>query len=70
MRTEPEQQESIMQLETYGFAKRHGVLLVELNVEGAKMIYRSDASPEAIEELRRHLRIPCHLEKSKQRDFQ
>ena len=53
---------AILQQETYGFAKRHGVLLIELHDDDAKIVYRKNASPDAILELRRHLRIPCRLE--------
>lgn len=54
--------EAILQKETYSFAKRHGVLLIELHDDDAKIVYRKNASPEAVVELRRHLRVPCHLE--------
>ncbi len=53
----------------YSFAKRHGVLLVELNETFAKIMYKSSASPDAVVELRRHLQVPFRLEKVKDETF-
>src|SRR3990167_3783244 len=53
----------------YPFARRHGVLLVELNDAFAKIIYKTSTSPDAVIELRRHLRVPFRLEKVKDETF-
>jgi general secretion pathway protein E len=47
---------------SYGFAKRHGVLLTEVGADAAVVLVRPDARPAAVAELRRLVRRPLRLE--------
>jgi general secretion pathway protein E len=47
---------------SYGFAKRHGVLLTELGETDARVAMRPDARPGAVIELRRLVRRPLRVE--------
>jgi general secretion pathway protein E len=46
----------------YSFARHHGILLVNLNDQCARIAYRADTKPWVIDEVRRHLGIPVALE--------
>ena len=45
----------------FSFAKRHGVLIRELTSDGADAVYRADASPLSIAEVRRYMGVPLKL---------
>ncbi len=47
---------------SYGFAKRHGVLLGEVQESGAQVFIRHDARPAAVVEVRRLVRRPLRVE--------
>ncbi|MDD4928339.1 MAG: type II secretion system ATPase GspE [Gallionella sp.] len=44
----------------YSFAKNHGVLLIGLSPEGAKVCVRADAAAAVLAEVRRVLAVPLH----------
>lgn len=46
----------------YTFAKSQGVLVINIHDEFADVVYRTDASPFAIQELRRRMQKPLHLQ--------
>jgi len=53
----------------FAFAKRHGVLVREI-VEGrAHCVFRAGASPLAVAEVRRFLRLPVTIERASDEDF-
>jgi len=47
---------------SFGFAKRHGVLVTEINHDHARVICRPNVRPASLAELRRSLRLPLKLE--------
>jgi general secretion pathway protein E len=49
-------------LESYGYAKRNGVLIFEIQQDCIYLVYRSDCNPDAIIEFRRHMKLRIHLE--------
>jgi len=53
----------------FSFAKRHGVLLEGLEQGQARLVYREDASPEALLEARRALDLPLTLRQVSQEEF-
>ncbi|MGD8309922.1 MAG: type II secretion system ATPase GspE [Chromatiales bacterium] len=59
---ETTQEPGIPHRPSYGFAKRHGVLLTEVGADAAVVLVRPDARPSAVAELRRLVRRPLRLE--------
>ena len=53
----------------FSFAKRHGVLLRELNADGGIAVYRQGASPLSLAEVRRFAGVPLKLERVSVEDF-
>lgn len=53
----------------YGFAKSQGVLIVEITDDHVNAVYKSDASPSAIYELRRTTKKPLHLKVVNDEEF-
>lgn len=51
-----------MPLESYRFAKEHGILIIENSDTVAKVICRPSPNPQALVELRRTLNVPFELE--------
>lgn len=49
-------------LATYSYAKRHGVLIVDMQNDHVKVVHTADCSPYAITELHRYLSLPLQLE--------
>ena len=47
----------------FAFAKRHGVLIREINSDGGDAIYRDDASPLSLAEARRFAGVPLSLQR-------
>jgi len=56
-------------LESYGFAKRHGILIVDVQEDYVKAIYHGKCTPQAIIELRRFLDLPLQLEEVTPEEF-
>ncbi|MEZ5500012.1 MAG: type II secretion system ATPase GspE [Steroidobacteraceae bacterium] len=54
---------------SFAFAKRHGVVVKKITDGVAECAYRSGATPAALSELRRVVRIPVKLEKLSAEDF-
>jgi general secretion pathway protein E len=48
---------------SFAYAKRHGVLVREINGGNARCAYRAGASPLALAEVRRFLRLPLKIER-------
>jgi general secretion pathway protein E len=59
----------IEKIETYSYAKQHGILIVDAQEDYIKAVYRPDCSPQAIMELRRFVGLAFHPEKVSADDF-
>ncbi len=55
---------------SYGFARRHGVLVTEIDDTEAHAVYRPDATPASIAEIRRHVRRRLRLETVSAEEFE
>lgn len=56
---------------SYGFARRRGVALTGVDANGvAQVVYRRDASPQALAELRRHVDRPLDLQALSAAEFE
>jgi general secretion pathway protein E len=56
-------------LPSFAFAKRHGVLVAEVNDDFAKVILSPSADPQALVELKRLLKRPLRFERADQAGF-
>jgi general secretion pathway protein E len=54
---------------SFGFAKRHGVLVAEINDDHARVICRKNVRPASLTELRRSLKRPLRLEMADEASF-
>lgn len=54
---------------SYRYAKRHGVIITEINKERAKLITRSTVTPFALIEVRRFLELPFEIQTVKDEQF-
>lgn len=54
---------------SFAFARRHGVLLVQLEQSAAHIIHKPGVSLSALNELRRHFDVPLKLEPISNEDF-
>ncbi|MDM8546713.1 type II secretion system ATPase GspE [Candidatus Venteria ishoeyi] len=53
----------------FGFAKRHGILLLEHQSQSVRLGYRPGVQLQALNEIRRYLGIPLELEEISSHDF-
>lgn len=54
---------------SFGFAKRHGVLVADIDDQGARVITRGQPRPTVLLELRRLLKRPLRLETAEETEF-
>ncbi len=54
---------------SFAFAKRHGVVVKRMDETGAECACRDNASPLAIAEVRRYLRLPLRLQRVPENEF-
>jgi general secretion pathway protein E len=54
---------------SFAFAKRHGILVRRIDDGVAECVHRADATPLAIAEVRRHVRLPLRLERVSDEHF-
>lgn len=54
----------------YSFARHHGVLLMNTNIQCARVAYRADTKAWVLDEVRRYLNVPVALELLSAKSFQ